>query len=141
MADPIRSSGVARRIRELMPSLTKSAQGMAAQQEFLEVIAANIANAQTTRTEEGAAYRRKIAVASVDPESGRTTARVVADPNPGRLVYEPGHPDANAEGFVEYPNVNIHNEIVDLMIARRIHEANATVFQAAKSMLRRALEI
>lgn len=114
---------------------------MAAQQEFLEVIATNIANSQTTRAEDGAAYRRKIAVASIDAETGRTTTRVVADPNPGHLVYEPGHPDANAEGFVQYPNVDIHNEVVDLMIARRIHEANATVFQAAKSMLRRALEI
>jgi flagellar basal-body rod protein FlgC len=57
------------------------------------------------------------------------------------MEYDPGHPDANADGFVEYPNVDVNTELVDLMLARRIHEANATVFQAAKSMLRRALDI
>jgi flagellar basal-body rod protein FlgC len=57
------------------------------------------------------------------------------------MVYDPGHPDANADGFVEYPNVDINTELVDLMIARRVHEANASVFQAAKGMLKRALEI
>lgn len=112
---------------------------MAVQQKFLEIIAANIANAQTTRTPEGGAYRRQIA--SIEGSANDLETRVAADPNPGRLVYDPGHPDANADGFVEYPNVDTNTEIVDLMIARRIHEANATVFQAAKSMLRRALEI
>jgi flagellar basal-body rod protein FlgC len=56
-------------------------------------------------------------------------------------VYDPGHPDANADGYVEYPNVDVTNELVDLMIARRVHEANATVFQAAKAMLKSALDI
>lgn len=112
---------------------------MAVQQQFLEVIAANIANAQTTRTAEGGPYRRQIAVA--DASGGATQSRIESDPNPGHMVYDPGHPDANADGFVQYPNVDTNAEIVDLMIARRLHEANATVFQAAKSMLRRALEI
>jgi flagellar basal-body rod protein FlgC len=124
-----------------MPSLATSAEGMAVQQKFLEIISANIANAQTTRTTEGGAYRRQIAVVEGGTRAGDMETRVVSDPNSGRLVYDPGHPDANAEGFVEYPNVDTNTEIVDLMIARRIHEANATVFQAAKSMLRRALEI
>jgi len=122
-----------------MPSLATSAQGMATQQKFIEVIAANIANAQTTRTADGGPYRRQIAVA--DASAGATQTQVESDPNPGRLVYDPGHPDANTDGFVQYPNVDTNTEIVDLMIARRMHEANATVFQAAKSMLRRALEI
>jgi flagellar basal-body rod protein FlgC len=139
VADSIRSSAVERKVRELMPSLATSAKGMAVQQRFLEIIAANIANAQTTRTPEGGAYRRQIA--SIEGSADKLETRIAADPNPGRLVYDPGHPDANAEGFVEYPNVDTNTEIVDLMIARRIHEANATVFQAAKSMLRRALEI
>ena len=69
------------------------------------------------------------------------TTRIVEDTSPGRMQYDPGHPDANADGYVEYPNVDINTELVDLMIARRLHEANASVGQAAKSMLRRALDI
>jgi len=130
-----------RPVRELMPSLRMSAEGMAAQMKFIEIISENIANAQTTRTADGTPYQRQVAVTGRDPETGEMVLRVAADPTPGRLVYDPGHPDANADGFVEYPNVEITHELVDLMVARRIHEANATVFQAAKSMLRHALEI
>ena len=114
---------------------------MAVQQRFLETIASNIANAETTRTPEGGAYRRQVAVAGAESAQGDPVARTVEDSRPGRLVYDPGHPDANADGFVEYPNVDTSTELVDLMLARRVHEANATVFQAAKNMLRRALEI
>ncbi len=124
-----------RPVRQLLGPLQASARGMAVQQRFLETIAENIANAQTTRTPEGGAYKRQVAVAG-----GEDTQSVV-DPRPGRLVYDPGHPDANADGFVEYPNVDVNTELVDLMIARRVHEANVSVFQAAKSMLRRALDI
>lgn len=125
-----------RPVRQFMQSLAISAEGMARQQKFLEVISANIANAETTRTPDGGPYQRR--VASVDGSGGMSVA---ADTRPGRLVYDPGHPDANADGYVQYPNVDISTELVDLMVARRVHEANATVFQAAKSMLRRALDI
>jgi flagellar basal-body rod protein FlgC len=108
---------------------------------FLEVIAANIANAEMTRMAEGGPYRRQVALLEVDPATGQLRARVVDDQRPGRLVYDPGHPHANEEGFVEYPNVDLNSELIDLMIARRIHQANASVFQAAKSMLKSALEI
>jgi flagellar basal-body rod protein FlgC len=114
---------------------------MATQQRFLDVIAANIANAATTRTPEGGPYRRQVAVVQPDPAAGQPAVQVMQDSRPGQLIYDPGHPDANADGFVEYPNVDVTAELVDLMIARRVHEANATVFQAAKAMLRRALEI
>jgi flagellar basal-body rod protein FlgC len=124
-----------------MRPLETSAGGMAVQGRFLEAIAANIANAQTTRTPEGGAYHRQIAVTERDGTTGQVATRVATDPQPGRLVYDPGHPDANSDGFVEYPNVDVSTELVDLMIARRVHEANATVFQAAKSMLKRALDI
>jgi len=124
-----------------MRPLETPAGGMAVQERFLEAIAANIANAQTTRTPEGGPYHRQIATVDRDPRTGAAATRAVTDPQPGRLVYDPGHPDANADGFVEYPNVDVSTELVDLMIARRVHEANATVFQAAKSMLKRALEI
>ena len=124
-----------------MSSLGVSAEGMATQQKFLEVISKNLANAETTRTPEGGAYRREIAVTGTDPSTGATTTSVVQDARPGRQIYDPGHPDADANGFVAYPNVDVTTELVDLMIVRRVHEANATVFQAAKSMLRRALDI
>ena len=65
----------------------------------------------------------------------------VSDPRPGRSLYDPGHPDADADGFVAYPNVDVNSEMVDLMVARRVFEANASVFQAAKAMLRRSLDI
>lgn len=124
-----------RPLRGLLGPLATPARGMSTQQSFLKTIAANIANAQTTRTPEGGPYRRQVAVA----DGGE--ARVVADARPGSLVYDPGHPDANPDGFVAMPNVDVQTELVDLMVARRVHEANATVFHAAKSMLRRALEI
>ena len=130
-----------RPLRNLLRPLSTPAAGMAIEQRFLEIIAANIANAETTRTPEGGPYRRQVATIERDAASGAQVTRAVADPRPGRMVYDPGHPDANSDGFVEYPNVDLNAELVDLMIARRIHEANASVFQAAKSMLRRALEI
>ena len=125
----------------LMPSLRISAGGMDRQLRFLEVISANIANAGTTRGADGTAYRRRIVVLRPDPSGGPGRVEIAEDPRPGRLVYEPGHPDANADGFVEYPNIDVNEELVDLMLARRIHEANAAVFQAAKGMLRRAMDI
>ncbi len=130
-----------RPIRALMRPLGASAAGMATQQSFLETIARNIANAETTRTPDGTPYRRQIAVTERDPVSGELTTRIVEDPSAGQMVYDPGHPDANQDGYVEYPNVDVNTELVDLMLARRMHEANASAFQAAKSMLRRALEI
>ena len=124
-----------RPVRQFMRSLGISAEGMATQQKFLEVISGNLANAEVTKTPEGGAYRRQVAVA------GAGGTQVVADPRPGRMVYDPGHPDADANGFVAFPNVDVNTELVDLMIARRVHEANATAFQAAKAMLKKALDI
>lgn len=112
---------------------------MGIQQRFMETIATNVANAQTTRVPEGGPYQRQIALAGADPAGGETMT--VVDPTPGRLVYDPGHPDANVDGFVQYPNVDVSIEMVDLMLARRVHEANVSVFQAAKGMLRRAIDI
>ena len=114
---------------------------MGAQQEFMETITANIANAETTRTAQGGPYRRQVATVHGDAASGSVTAQIVADPTAGRLVYDPGHPDADANGYVHMPNVDTSTELVDLMVARRMHEANATAFQAAKTMLRRAIDI
>jgi flagellar basal-body rod protein FlgC len=130
-----------RPIRTLLGPLGISAAGMSRQQAFMDVIARNIANAETTRTAEGGAYRRQVGVGGIDPRTGALTTTVLDDATPGRMVYDPGHPDANESGYVELPNVDLATETVDLMLARRLHEANATVFQAAKAMLRRALDI
>jgi flagellar basal-body rod protein FlgC len=124
-----------------MGPLGVSASGMSRQQKFIEVIANNIANAETTRTADGGPYRREIAVAGIDPVTGAPITTVREDSSPGRTVYQPGHPDADAQGYVHYPNVDVASEMVDLMIARRMHDANATVFQSAKAMLRKAIDI
>jgi flagellar basal-body rod protein FlgC len=113
---------------------------MSRQARFMEVISNNIANAEVTRTAEGGAYKRQIAVAGTDA-NGNPTTTITQDKTPGQKFYEPGHEDADANGWVEYPNVDIATETVDLMIARRMHDANATVFQSAKEMLRRAIDI
>lgn len=130
-----------RPVRGFIRSLATSAQGMATQQKFLDIIAENISNAETTRTAEGGAYKRQVAVASRDPRTGEIGVRVVQDGREGRLVHDPAHPDADEAGNVFYPNVDINTEMVDLMMARRLHEANLSAFQTAKQMLRRAIDI
>ncbi|MGH7504821.1 MAG: flagellar basal body rod protein FlgC, partial [Longimicrobiales bacterium] len=77
----------------------------------------------------------------VDGEGGVAVTGVFESATEGALVYDPGHPDADANGYVRMPNVSITDELVDLMDARRMYEANATVFQAMKGMLQRALQI
>lgn len=114
---------------------------MSRQQQFIEVITRNIANADVTRTADGGPYQRQMAIASIDPATGAPVTQLVTDTSRGRMEYDPGHPDADDNGYVEYPNVDLASETVDLMIARRMHDANVSVFQAAKAMLRRALDI
>ncbi len=130
-----------RPVRGFLRSLATSAQGMATQQKFLDIIAENISNAETTRTAEGGPYRRQVAVATRDPRTGELGVRVVQDGRDGRLVRDPAHPDADEAGNVFYPNVDMNTELVDLMLARRLHEANLSAFQTAKQMLRRAIDI
>lgn len=155
-------------VRPMFRSLQISATGLSAQRQRLDVIASNIANAETTRTEAGGPYRRRVVQMQaveipgqpyeIDPMTGDSVFRLPSgdalqamngvevtaigeDASEGPLVYEPGHPDADASGYVRYPNVRITDELVDLMDARRVYEANATVFQSAKSMLRRSIDI
>ena len=130
-----------RPMRTFMRSLATSAQGMATQQKFLDIIAENISNAETTRTTDGGPYKRQVAVASRDPRTGEVGVHLVQDGREGRMVHDPNHPDANPDGNVFYPNVDLNTEMVDLMLARRLHEANLSAFQTAKQMLRRALDI
>jgi flagellar basal-body rod protein FlgC len=134
-------------------SLAISASALQAQRLRMDVISANLANAQSTRTPEGGPYKRRDVVLEAMPggsfddmlgqEGGGAVrvARVVADEKPPRVVFDPGHPDADARGYVAYPNVNPITEMVDLMAATRAYEANVAAVNATKRVLEAALSI
>jgi len=136
-----------------------SGAALSAERQRAEVVAANMANANTTRTPEGGPYRRKEVVfasskmfpfqlalnqLSSGPLNSMPSvrvARVVSDPTPAQMRYEPGHPDANDQGYVAYPNINPIQEMVDLMGATRAYQLNAAAVNATKQMLQQALDI
>lgn len=134
----------------LFKVLDIAASGMTAERFRLNVISQNLANSDTTRTEEGGPYRRKAIVFEEalnkttkgrEEFSGVKISSIVDDPSPFRLVYDPDHPDANDEGYVEYPNVNVLREMIDMISAQRAYEMNAAVVNSAKSMYNSALGI
>lgn len=124
-------------------------QGLRAQRTRMNVIANNIANAQTTRTPEGGAFRRQMVVLRGEQLAahprvdhfGVEVKAVVDDESPLRRVLDPSHPDANDEGIVEFPNVSLAVEMVDLLAAQRAYEANIDVILSGRSMTQKALEI
>lgn len=126
-----------------------SASGLYAERSRMNVIGNNLANANSTRTPEGGPFRRQLVILSgaeaADPANlqglGVSVEGVVDDPTPFPLVYEPGHPDANADGYVAMPNVNVVEEMVDMITALRAYEANVTAIDANKNMVRRSLDI
>jgi len=119
-----------------------SASGMAAERLRLDTISSNLANINTTRTPEGGPYRRLMTVMESAPDGrGVRVARIVQDESSSLLVYNPGHPDADADGNVAMPNVNPVLEMVDMISATRAYEANVAAFNAAKAMAAKALEI
>ncbi len=125
-----------------MSSIDVSASALAAQRLRLDLIASNLANAETTRTGEGdGPYKRMQAIFEAADDGGVTVRDVIADPRPPQLVYQPGHPDADANGYVAMPNVNTVEEMTDLVSATRSYEANVTALNASKAMTRKALEI
>lgn len=132
---------------KLFEAMRISATGMAAERVRLDVIANNLANINTTRTAEGGPYRKQTVVFSevVDrvtkKGAGVRVSAIVRDNSPPQLVYNPGHPDANEEGYVAMPNVNVVNEMVDMITATRAYEANVTAVNAFKGMFMKALEI
>ncbi len=148
----------------LFTSINIAATGMSAERLRSDVISNNIANATTTRTQEGGAYRKQTVVfepvasehpvwrlpyTSEDqdngPGKGVRVRTITKDTTQGRMVYDPSHPDAIQsgpnKGYVEYPNVNIVNEMVDMISANRAYEANVSVIQGSKEMFSSALEI
>ncbi|HNW46049.1 MAG TPA: flagellar basal body rod protein FlgC [Thermotogota bacterium] len=144
---------------DVFRTLNISASGLTAQRARLDVIASNIANAETTRSDEGGPYRRKTVVfrevyesaihdagyrnvrAQTDAMRGVEIAAIEADKRPFRWIYDPSHPDANEEGYVQMPNVNVLREMVDLINAQRSYEANVTALNATKSFVNAALQI
>jgi flagellar basal-body rod protein FlgC len=127
-----------------------SASGIHAQRTRLDVIANNIANAETTRSVEGGPYRRQMVTfrAAYDEArrnfpviAGVEVGEIVEDPTEPRMVYDPGHPDADSSGYVRLPNVNVVEEMVDMVSATRAYEANVAALNAAKGMINTAIEI
>ena len=123
-----------------------TASALNAEKVRLDVVAQNIANAHTTRDTDGNAYRRKVVTfeALMDPQAGKNGVKVGeigTDPSQGELVYSPEHPHANADGFVQMPNVNVAMEMVDLLTASRAYEANLAVARNARQMAAKALSI
>ena len=132
-----------------------SASGLSAHRLRMDVISANLANAQSTSTPEGGPYQRQDVVLQATPQvgfddllasssdqgAGVKVSRVVKDQTPFRRSYDPGHPDAGDDGYVAMPNVNVVTEMVDLMSATRAYEANVAAINATKRVLQAALEI
>ncbi|MEL6348401.1 MAG: flagellar basal body rod protein FlgC [Myxococcota bacterium] len=137
---------------DILDTLLISASGMTAQRVRLQAVASNMANARTTRSEEGGPYQRQMPVFKANDVNRfgdmveRNLARVdvvdvVSDDDPGIRVHDPGHPDADLEGYVLMPNVNILEEMVDMMTTSRTYEANASVVETTFEMARNALEL
>jgi flagellar basal-body rod protein FlgC len=117
-----------------------SASGMTANRIWQEVVAVNIANAETTRTPSGEPFRRKLVVMMQDGLGVRVAA-IVDDPSLFRLVYDPSHPDADANGYVRMPNVHPVLEMVDLMAATKGYEFNAQALAIQRQMLQQVLDL
>ena len=142
----------------LIKAMAATASGLTAQRIRMDTVSANVANIDTTRTPEGGPYKRHtVRFASADAalpfasvvskftggaSSGVVMTQTAIDSTtPGRQEYDPAHPDANADGFVELPNVDLVQEMTDLTSANRSYQANATVLNAVKQMALRALDI
>ncbi len=142
----------------LFGSIDISGSGLSAERLRMDVTAENLANAQSTQGADGQPYRRKEVVLrqagggfetalntamgpGASPARGVEVVAIAEDQAPNRMVYDPGHPDANAEGYVSMPNVDPVTEMVDLIAASRAYEANVTAMQTAKSMFTKTLDL
>ena len=141
----------------LFDSLAVSATALTAERQRSEIVAANLANAETTRTEAGGPYHRRAVVFqsqgnygfhfslaganSAPAAQGVRVAEVVDDPTPPVMRYEPGHPDANKDGYVAYPSINPAMEMVDLMDSVRAYQLNASAISATKQMIQQTIDV
>jgi len=133
---------------DLIPGLQSSASALHAERIRMEVISQNIANANTTKAEDGEPYRRQLVHfdAILRKQMGQKAdlpsnnlsevraSRIIEDSRPFREVYQPGHPDADENGMVKYPNVHIHEEMADLISASRAYEANMSVIRTSRTL-------
>lgn len=142
---------------DFFTAMNTSSSALTAERTRMNLISSNLANINTTRTPEGGPYKRKDAVFAATPVTdgfGRTldgiagknlrqvsVAEIVEDKNPPRMQYDPSHPDADPQGYVAMPNVNVVEEMADMITASRVYEANIMSAQAAKSMALKTLEI
>ena len=140
---------------DFLTALRISGAGLGVERTRVNLATSNLANAETTRTAEGGPYKRLdpviqavafpaelgAAQGSGGPPMKAEISAIVADQTPGKKVYSPGHPDADPEGFVVFPNVNPVHEVVNLMSASRSYEANATAIDTLKTMAQRGLDI
>ena len=142
---------------DLFTAMDVSSSALTAERTRMNLISSNLANANSTRTAEGGPYKRKDAVFAAQPVSSPFSAaldkagikqlnkvsvlQVVEDQNPPRMQYDPSHPEADANGYVAMPNVNVVEEMADMIAATRSYEANVTTLQATKSMALKTLEI
>jgi flagellar basal-body rod protein FlgC len=136
-----------------LKTLGTSASGLYAQRKRMDIIASNLANIETTRTEEGGPYRRKMVVMStkeMDQDfdkifnsrvKGVQIEDIVEDQTPFKKVYNPSHPDANSDGYLYKPNVDLIVESTNMLMAKRAFEANIAAIKATRQMIIKALEI
>ena len=135
----------------LIPGLTSTTAALDAERTRLEVISQNIANANTTRGLDGKPYQRQQVIFETALQRAQTAgsitnsqpqvSRIQKDARPGRAIYQPGHPDADASGMVVLPNVNLYEEMADMIAASRAYEANVAVFKNGRAMAMQALAI
>jgi flagellar basal-body rod protein FlgC len=133
----------------LFNSLEISSSALKAERTRAEVVASNMANAETTRTPEGGPYKRKMVVfesqkpsfASALEGAGVKISQVIEDKSSPVRRFEPNHPDADSQGYVSYPDINPIAEMTDMMSAARAYEMNASAVQATKSMIQQTLEL
>jgi flagellar basal-body rod protein FlgC len=136
-------------------SIEISASGLSAERLAMDVIANNIANANTTHAPGGGAFKRQLVVFaergqngdgapaddSTNPGGGVQALGIVQDTSPDRLVFDPSNPDADARGYVHYPNISVVKEMVDMMAASRAYEANVSAIQESRNMTNAALNL
>jgi flagellar basal-body rod protein FlgC len=142
---------------DFMTALDIGASALTVNRTHLNITAMNLANAKTTRTAYGGYYRRRTIIqAATEVDSpfskhmqspldrelrGVRVLNVLPDRRPPKIVYEPGHPDADADGMVTYPDINVVEEMANMMTTQRNYEANATTIETVKAMYTKALEI
>ena len=134
----------------ILPGADSAASALQAEKVRMEVISQNIANANTTSTSNGGPYQRQVVRFETimsnqfDPNNAKAEVRVAGietDNRPFKIMHQPGHPDADADGMVRYPNVNVHEEMADLIASSRAMEANLSIIRTARQMALQTLSI